>query len=143
MNLKVRPVEVSYISQVWPLVEKYLNDALVEGAEKEGIELCYNLHHVQAFLTTGTWLLLVAVDEQNEIHGASTVSFLNYPIHRVAFITLAGGQFIVNRDVLKQLWLILKQRGATKVQAYGRDSMVRLLRRNGFRPQTTLLELTL
>ena len=143
MNLKVQPVDVNYVAQVWPLVEKYLNDALVEGAEKEGIDACYNIHHAQAFLTTGTWLLLVAVDEKNDIHGAATVSFLNYPIHRVAFITLAGGQFIVNKDVLTELWVILKQRGATKVQAYGRDSMVRLLKRHGFKPQTTLLELNL
>jgi hypothetical protein len=116
---------------------------LVEGGEKEDVEICYNIHHVQSFLTNGNWLLLVAVDEKNEIHGAATVSFINYPLHRVAFITLAGGQFIVNGSVLKQLWAILRQRGATKVQAYGRDSMTRLLKRNGFEPQTTLLELTL
>jgi hypothetical protein len=140
MNLKVQSVDVNHISQVWPLVEKYLVDSLVEGGEKEGVDVCYNIHHVQSFLTSGSWLLLVAVDEQNEIHGAATVSFINYPIHRIAFITLTGGQFIVNGSVLKQLWAILKQRGATKVQAYGRDSMVRLLRRNGFKPQTTLLE---
>jgi len=143
MTLTVQPVDANHISQVWPLVEKYLLDALVEGGEKEDVEICYNIHHVQSFLTSGIWLLLVVVDEKNEIHGAATVSFINYPMHRVAFITLAGGQFIVNGDVLKQLWLVLKQRGATKVQAYGRDSMVRLLRRNGFQPQTTLLELTL
>jgi hypothetical protein len=65
MTLTVQPVDANYISQVWPLVEKYLSDALVEGAEKEGIDLCYNIHHAQAFLTNGTWLLLVAVDEQN------------------------------------------------------------------------------
>jgi hypothetical protein len=143
MNLKVQPVDVNYVSQLWSMVEKYLVDALVEGGEKEGIDVCYNIHHVQSFLTSGNWLLLVAVDEKNEIHGAATVSFINYPLHRVAFITLAGGQFIVNGSVLKQLWAILRQRGATKVQAYGRDSMTRLLRRNGFEPQTTLLELTL
>ena len=143
MALTVQFVDINYISQVWPLVEKYLVDALVEGGEKEDVEICYNIHHVQSFLTSGNWLLLVAVDEKNEIHGAATVSFINYPLHRVAFITLAGGQFIVNGSVLKQLWAILRQRGATKVQAYGRDSMTRLLKRNGFEPQTTLLELTL
>lgn len=143
MALTVQPVDANYISQVWPLVEKYLNDALVEGGEKENVEICYNIHHVQSFLTGGIWLLLVAVDEQNQIHGATTVSFINYPLHRVAFITLAGGKFIVDKEVLRQLWLVLQQRGATKVQAYGRDSMVRLLGRNGFKPQTTLLEMTL
>jgi hypothetical protein len=143
MSIKIRPVETNHVSQVWPLVEKYLVDSLVKGGEKEGVDICYNIHHVQSFLTSGSWLLLVAVDEQNKIHGAATVSFINYPIHRIAFITLAGGQFIVNGSVLKQLWVILRQRGATKVQAYGRDSMVRLLRRNGFKPQTTLLEANL
>jgi hypothetical protein len=143
MTLTVQPVDANYISQVWPLVEKYLSDALVEGAEKEGIDLCYNIHHAQAFLTNGTWLLLVAVDEQNNIHGAAAVSFINYPLHRVAFITLTGGKLVLNRETFKQLKEILRQRGATKVQAYGRDSMVRLLQRTGFKPQTTLVEVQL
>jgi hypothetical protein len=143
MTLTVQFVDVNYVSQLWPMVEKYLVDALVEGGEKENIEICYNIHHVQSFLTSGNWLLLVAVDEKNEIHGAATVSFINYPLHRVAFITLTGGNLVLNRETFKQLKEILRQRGATKVQAYGRDSMVRLLQRTGFKPQTTLLELTL
>jgi hypothetical protein len=28
--------------------------------------MCYNIHHVQAFLLVEIWLLLVAVDEENE-----------------------------------------------------------------------------
>jgi hypothetical protein len=143
MTLTVQFVDVNYVSQLWPMVEKYLVDALVEGGEKENIEICYNIHHVQSFLTSGNWLLLVAVDEKNEIHGAATVSFINYPLHRVAFVTLTGGKLVLNRETFKQLKEILRQRGATKVQAYGRDSMVRLLQRTGFKPQTTLLELTL
>ena len=140
MSIKIRPVETNHVSQVWPLVEKHLVDSLVKGGEKEGVDICYNIHHVQSFLTSGSWLLLVAVDEQNKIHGAATVSFINYPLHRVAFITLTGGKLVLNKETFKQLKEILRQRGATKVQAYGRDSMVRLLRRNGFKPQTTLLE---
>lgn len=142
MNLKVRPVEVNYISQVWPSVEQYLKDSLTEGVDNDSPEWnkCYNIHHVQGFLTSGAWLLLVAVDENNKIHGAMTISFANYPLSRVAFITLTGGQFIINQPVFEQMVAVLKQYGATKVQAYGRDSMVRLLRRHGFKPQTTLLE---
>ncbi len=140
MSVKIRPVETNYVSQVWPLVEKYLVDSLIKGGEKEGIDVCYNIHHVQSFLTSGNWLLLVAVDEKNEIHGAATVSFINYPLRRVAFITLTGGKLVLNKETFEQLKVILKQRGATKVQAYGRDSMVRLLQQTGFKPQTTLLE---
>ena len=140
MSIRIQSVDTNYISQVWPLVEKYLVDSLVEGAEKQNIDPCYNIHHVQVFLTSGQWLLVVAVDEENKIHGAMTVSFINYPTARIGFITLTGGRLVLNRNTFEQLKAILKQRGATKVQAHGRESMVRLLQRTGFKPQTTLLE---
>ncbi len=89
------------------------------------------------------WLLLVAVDEENKIHGAATVSFANYPMSRVAFITLIGGKFVSDKGTFEQFKLVLKQRGATKVQGYGRESIVRLWRRLGFEPRTTLVEVQL
>jgi len=140
MIRKIQPVDTNYVSQVWPLVEQYLVDSLVEGAQKQNIDPGYNIHHVQGFLVSGQWLLVVAVDQENQIHGAMTVSFMNYPTARVAFITLTGGRLVLNRNTFDQLKVILKQRGATKVQAHGRESMVRLLQRTGFKPQTTLLE---
>jgi hypothetical protein len=140
MNLILQQVDTNYVAQIWPLVEKYLVDALVDGVEKQNIEANYNIHHVQSFLTTGMWLLIVATDEEGVIHGASTISFANYPMARVAFITLTGGKLIANREIFEQLKTILKQRGATKVQAYCRESMVRLLGRTGFKPITTLVE---
>ena len=143
MNLKVQTVDVNHISQVWPLIETYLNDALTKYNEAPEWSECYNIHHVQAFITNGTWLLLVAVDEENKVQGAATVSFANYPMNRVAFITLIGGRLISNRDTFEQLKAILKQRGATKVQGYGRDSIVRLWKRYGFEPRTTLVEVQL
>jgi hypothetical protein len=140
MTVKIQPVDTNYVSQVWPLVEKYLVDSLVEGAEKQNIDPGYNIHHVQMFLTTGQWLLVVAVDEEHKVQGAMTVSFMNYPTARIGFITLTGGRLVLSRNTFEQLKVILKQRGATKVQAHGRKSMVRLLQRTGFKPQTTLLE---
>ena len=140
MTVKIQPVDTNYVSQVWPLVEKYLVDSLVEGAEKQNIDPGYNIHHVQMFLTTGQWLLVVAVDEEHKVQGAMTVSFMNYPTARIGFITLTGGRLVLNRNTFEQLKVILKQRGATKVQAHGRESMVRLLQRTGFKSQTTLLE---
>jgi len=143
MNLKVQTVDVNYVVQIWPLVEGYLNDALTKDNDAPDWSECYNIHHVQAFLTGGIWLLLVAVDEENKIHGAATVSFANYPMSRVAFITLIGGRLVSNKDTFDQLKMILKQRGATKVQGYGRESIVRLWKRYGFEPRTTLVEVKL
>ena len=143
MNLKIQPVDVNYVTQIWPLIESYLLDALTKENDAPAWSECYNIHHVQAFITSGIWLLLVATDEENQIHGAATVSFANYPMNRVAFITLIGGRLVSNKDTFDQLKMILKQRGATKVQGYGRESIVRLWKRYGFEPRTTLVEVQL
>ena len=138
--MNIQSVDTSYIAQVWPLVKDYLEDALSEGNDAPQWSDCYNIHHVQAFLSSGLWLLLVATDDEGKVHGAATVSFANYPMSRVAFITLIGGRLISNKDTFEQLKVILKQRGATKVQGYGRESIVRLWKRYGFEPRTTLVE---
>ena len=140
MKLTVQPVDINYISQIWPLIEEYLQEALEKDNDAPSWSECYNIHHVQAFITSGVWLLLVATDEDKTIHGAATVSFSNYPINRVAFVTLIGGRMISSQDTFEQLKMILKQRGATKVQGYGRESIVRLWKRFGFEPRTTLVE---
>jgi hypothetical protein len=143
MNLTVRPVEVNFISQVWPTVAPFLEDALTKGSDAPDWSDCYNIHHVQGFLISGQWTLLVAVDEEGQIHGAATVSFSNYPMNRVAFITLIGGHLVSNENTFEQLKNLLKFYGATKLQGYGRPAIVRLWKRYGFEPRTTLVEVKL
>jgi len=140
MNLTVRPVDVNHVQQVWPMVQGYVQEALDKGGDFPEWSDGYNLHHVQSFVTSGQWLLVVAVDEEKVIHGAMTLSFLNYPLHRVAFITTTGGKFIANPELLEQLKALVKLHGATKIQAFCRESMVRLLSRAGFEPRNTLVE---
>jgi hypothetical protein len=140
MNLIVRPVDANHIQQLWPMVEGYIKEAIDKGGEFPEWANGYNLSHVQGFVTSGQWLLLVAVDEENAIHGAMTVSFINYPLHRVAFVTTTGGKFIANPELLEQLKALVKLRGATKIQAFCRESMVRLLSRAGFESRNTLVE---
>jgi hypothetical protein len=140
MNLTVRPVDVNHIQQVWPMVEGYIQEAIDKGGEFPEWANGYNLSHVQGFVTIGQWLLLVAMDEERVIHGAMTISFLNYPLHRVAFVTTTGGKFIANPELLEQLKALVKVYGATKIQAFCRESIVRLLSRAGFEPRNTLVE---
>jgi hypothetical protein len=140
MSLTVRSVDVNHIQQVWPMVQGYIQEALDKGGDFPEWADGYNLSHVQSFVTTGQWLLLVAVDEEKAIHGAMTISFLNYPLHRVAFVTTTGGKFIANPELLEQLKALVKIHGATKIQAFCRESMVRLLSRAGFEPRNTLVE---
>lgn len=135
--IKVQPVPIEYVNQTWPLVEDYINAAIVEGDPGEPV---YNLHHIRGYVTSGHWLLVVGVDEDNKIHGAATVAFYNQPLHRVAFVTTVGGRLVCNRDTVEQLKNIARQNGASLLQAQGRESIVRLWRRYNFKPLNTLLE---
>ena len=139
MSVQIQHVDTNTVQQVWPLVEGYLADALDNGYDFPDWAHSYNVSHIQMYLTSGQWLLLVAVDEgQNQ--GAATESFINYPMHRVAFVTAIGGKLISSKDTFEQLKTILKLRGATKIQGYGRESIVRLWKRYNFEPRNTLVE---
>jgi hypothetical protein len=140
MSLTVRSVDVNHVQQVWPMVQGYVQEALDKGGDFPEWANGYNIHHVQQFVSSGQWLLLVAADEDNVVHGAMTVSFITYPLHRVAFVTTTGGKFIANPELLEQLKALVKLHGATKIQAFCRESMVRLLSRAGFEPRNTLVE---
>ena len=136
----IQPVNQEYIHQTWPLVEGYLQDSLDKGLA--GGTLDYNIHHVLSYLVSGQWILIVAV-EDNEIRGAMTISFINYPLSRVAFITLTGGKLIINPDTFKQLQVIAKYHGATKIQAMARPAMVKLLQKCDMVPCNTMMEYTI
>jgi hypothetical protein len=87
------------------------------------------------------WSLLVALDEAGNLQGAGTVAFANTPIHRIAIITTTGGKFLTGTDVVDQVREFARANGATKLQAYARPSMVRLLQRSGYEPRNTLVEM--
>lgn len=139
--ITIRPVAPEYISQVWPMVEKYIQESMAKGESESSA--CYNADHILVYLTSGQWVLLVASDENNELHGAMTLSFINYPLHRVAFITATGGKGIIDKDTFNQLKNIVKQYGATKIQAMARPAMVRLLETCDMKPGNKLMEATL
>lgn len=141
MTITVRPVDVMFANQVWPAVERYIKESTEKGEDKSSA--CYTSDHIRMFVTGGQWVLLVATDESNNIQGAMTLSFINYPLHRVAFVTSTGGSGVLNKDTFEQLKTIAKQYGATKIQAMARPSMARLLQTCEFEPRNTLMEFTL
>ena len=99
-----------------------------------------SIEQIKLLVCMGQWLLVVAADDNNELHGAATVSFINYPNDRIGYITSIGGRLIANKKTFGELCEILKTRGATKIQGLGRPSIVRLWRRLGFEPISTLVE---
>lgn len=135
MNLFIRTVDTAHVNQTWPYVVDYLQDSVNKGMSSD-----YALEHIQVYVTSGQWLLIVAVDDSNKIHGAMTISFINYPTSRVAFVTATGGKLIINKDTFNQLQDIAKYHGATKIQAMARKSMAKLLETCGMEPCNTLME---
>jgi hypothetical protein len=134
MNLSIRHVPIEYVNQAWPLVEKF-----IESAQ----EYCgddYTVSQVKVYVSSGQWLLVVAVDDEGAIHGAATVSFLNYPNDRVAFITFIGGKLISNKDTFEQFKNLLKANGATKIQGAAREAIARLWSRYGFEERYRIVE---
>lgn len=134
MNLTVQPVGVAYFHQTWPLVEGFLAEALKWGEDD------YTVEQAKEMLARGDWLLVVAVDEENKIHGASAVNFFNMPNDRVAFVIAIGGKLISNQNTYKQFSDLLKSCGATKIQGAARESIARLWTRYGFKERYRIVE---
>jgi hypothetical protein len=135
--MRTQFVPPEYTAQTWPRVEKFIEAALQYGHGD------YTIEQIKMFICMGQWLLVVAVDDNNEVHGAATVSFINMPNSRIAYITSIGGRLVANKKTFEELCEILKGRGATKIQGLGRPSIVRLWRRLGFEPISTLVEFKL
>lgn len=141
MSLTIQTVGNEYIHQTWPLVKDYIAESLKKGMSNGTPD--YALDHIQAFVAAGQWTLLVAVDDTNAICGAMTLSFVNYPLHRIAFVTTTGGKLIINKDTFNQLKNIAKYHGATKIQAMARPAMVKLLQKCDMVPCNTMMEFKL
>jgi hypothetical protein len=134
--MKIQTVGVEYITQIWSGVAPYIERALQYTDD-------YNLDQVKVFLTTGSWVLLVAVDDLQQIHGVATVAFQNGVNDRTAIITTLGGKDVVNNNVFEQVLTILRKMGATRVQIYTRDSAIKLYEKVGLEKKATLMEIKL
>ena len=134
MSLIVQRVPQQYFHQTWPLVEKYIEDALKWGEDD------YTLEQAKALLASGAWILVVAVDDTNAVHGASAINIFNMPNDRVAFVVAIGGKLISNKDTFAQFSALLKSYGATKIQGAARESIARLWTRYGFKERYRIVE---
>ena len=134
MTLTVNYVPAHLTAQTWPKVEGFIEEAMKHGFGD------YTIDQVKLLVNMGQWLLIVAVDESGEVHGAATASFINYPNSRVGFITFIGGKLISNKETFQQLCDILKANGATKIQGMARPAIARLWSRYGFKERSTMVE---
>jgi hypothetical protein len=134
MNLTVKPVYTAQVHQTWPLVE----DLFVKANKYDSGD--YTVDQIKSLLANGSWVLLVATDEENNIHGAASINFYNMPNYRVGFITAMAGKAIVNEDVYGQVCNFIKANGATRVQCAARESAARLYKQVGMEERHIIME---
>lgn len=138
MTLKVQPVPVQLVNQVWSRVEPFIKSAEEKFGGSE-----YTTEQIKVYLVTGQMMLLVATDDNAEIHGAATVSFINYPNDRVAFVTAIGGKLVTSSETFAQMSDVFKANGATKIQGMAKEAVARLWKRFGFEEKAILVEVKL
>ena len=134
MTLTVKHVSVEHFHPTWLLVE----DLFLKASEYSTGD--YTIDQIKALLANGSWVLLVATDEENVIHGVATIHFYNMPNYRVGFITVTAGKAIVNEDVYGQICSFIKANGATRVQCAARESAARLYKQVGMKERHIIME---
>jgi len=132
--MNIHQVPVAHCAQIWPHVEGYIAKCLKYTDDVD-------LAQVKVFVLTGAWVLIVAADDAGHIHGASTVVFVNDPNFRTGIITTMGGRGIVSKEAFGPYLNIIRSLGATRIQAYARDSAARLYERYGLYKKSTLMEM--
>lgn len=132
--LNVQLVPLSLIHETWPLVDGYVEDALQWGEDD------YTIEQVRQNVADGKWMLVVAVDKNQRIHGAAVINIYNMPNFRVAFVVAIGGRLISNQETYAQLCALLKSFGANRIRGVARESIARLWKRYNFRERYILVE---
>ena len=117
--MKIQHVPTDYINQVWPRVADYIAAALEYQTD-------YSLEHVKVYLSSGQWILVIAISDDQFIHGASVINFNNRPNDRVAFVIAMGGKLITSQETFLQFKDLLKVFGATYIEGASRETAARL-----------------
>jgi hypothetical protein len=121
------------IYEHWESISKLLNLA-IPYADGD-----YSIDQVKLYLTSGHWLVVCGFEE-NRMICATTISFINMPNDRIAFITLIGGKKAIQKENYNQLKTILKDHKSTKIQGGARPSVARLWKKLGFQERYILVE---
>lgn len=136
--MNIQHVALTNVNQTWPSIEGYLQSAVdAQVGEKD-----YTLEQIQLMVTSGQWLVLVAVKD-GAIKGAAVVNFFNRPSHRVAFVMYIGGRLVCSHESFSQLCTILKAFGATKIEGAVSASISRLWSRFGFTDKYQITEVNI
>jgi len=112
------------LPQVWSIVAPMLQRAIDLDPDLITIE------QVEYSVRTGRVYLLVWKEDEN-ITGAVTVEFIDYPRERVAHVNLMGGQGIVRTHVFDAAKDWMRAYGATTAQCWAKGTLVNMYEKMG------------
>lgn len=117
--MKVQPVLVNSVHQVWPSVVPYLEAALTSPGGDTSVD------QALVYVVKGFWQLTVFVEDE-KIRGAALVEYINRANARVAFVIAIGGKLISTKEGFNGLKTLVVANGATKFEGAARESVARL-----------------
>lgn len=121
---------------MWDKIKPWLASALGHGQDD------YTIDHVQSYLSSGQWMLLVSYCN-DVINGAAAISFFNRPSKRIAFVIATGGRMVSDPETFVELQTICRNYGATHIEGSARESVAKLWTRNGFTEKYRIVEVML
>ena len=133
----VKPVPIEFVNQVWGEVENFMEQSARHSCGEVTLE------EIKMRVLDGTWHLIVALDDNDVVHGAATVYFFNRTDNRVAYVTGIGGKLLANMNTFSQFCDILRLHGATCIEGTVRESLMRLWARLGARKKSTVVQIAL
>lgn len=117
---RVEIIPPQFVYHLWEQVAPLLEEGLVHSGGE------YTVEHLKVFLTQGSQMLVVVIDDAQKVHGAVSVQLTNHPNARVAFITSVGGRGMTDKDLWAQFENCLRQNGATLIRGAAFESVARL-----------------
>lgn len=129
----IQVVPEHFVYHVWDKVEKYL----AKGLQRSGGE--YNVDQLKVYLSQGINTLILILNDEDEIKGALTIQWTNYPNDRIAFITSIGGATYEEAWSMFIDWL--RVQGCTAIRGAAFESVARLWKKKyGFESRYVMVE---
>ena len=129
----IQVVPTQYVYHVWDRVKGYLESGLARAGGE------YTADQLKVFLTQGDATLILLFNDANEIIGALTVEWINYPNDRVLYVTALGGATC--DETWNQFIDWGRNQGATVVRGAAFESVARLWKRKfGFESRYIMVE---
>lgn len=115
-------IDPIYLDTVWPHVEALLFSAVAKAHGEVDIS------QLRAEIVRGDVILVIWQDD-GKVVSAGTVSFINYPNYRVAYVSFLSGRFSEASFSAFKDWC--RRCGASKIQCWTDDAIARLYQRYG------------